>query len=121
VRVVTLRATGAGNCVEVAGERYVFARSDLGSFLLRANCPHRGGPLHLATLAPDAPRLVCPWHNRATSVSRALRAGIPAVRRGDVVTAVFDVADTAEVELGHVPVCDQLARPWSWSDRRSRG
>jgi nitrite reductase/ring-hydroxylating ferredoxin subunit len=86
--VVTFAVEGAGNCIVVSDSPYVFARTAMGSFMLPARCPHRGGPLHLADFDGGS-RLTCPWHERATSVTRAAKAGIPAVRRGRVVTAVF--------------------------------
>lgn len=87
--VVTFAVEGRGNCVVLGDTPYVYARTKLGSFVLSARCPHRGGPLHLAEFEPGGNRLICPWHERATSVTKALKAGIPAVRRGDRVTAVF--------------------------------
>lgn len=85
---MTFPASGRDNCVVVAGTPYVYATVGGRSFVLRARCTHRGGPLHLADMAEDGVRLVCPWHARKTSVTR-LRAEIPAVRVGDQVTAVF--------------------------------
>lgn len=108
--VVTFAAGGAGNCVVVAGRAYVFARSPRGPFVLPANCPHRGGPLHLADFGADGSRLVCPWHGRLTSVTRWLRDGIPAVRRGHVVTAVFDVPPETAYTLERRPLSGSLSR-----------
>jgi hypothetical protein len=94
--VLSFSVEGAGNCVEVGDVPYVYARTARGSFILPARCPHRGGPLHLATLEGPAARAICPWHGRATSTTRLLSKGIPAVRWGNTVTAVFPVpADTA--------------------------
>ncbi|MEV4432107.1 Rieske 2Fe-2S domain-containing protein [Streptomyces sp. NPDC049555] len=86
--VVTFPVAGRDNCVVVAGTPYVYATVAGRGFVMRARCPHRGGPLHLAAPTADAVRLVCPWHEMKTSVAR-LRAEIPAVRVGGTVTAVF--------------------------------
>ncbi|WP_404958683.1 Rieske 2Fe-2S domain-containing protein [Streptomyces sp. 147326] len=86
--VVSFPVAGRENCVVVAGTSYVYATVDGRGFVMNAECPHRGGPLHLAGVTPDASRLVCPWHDRKTSAAR-LRAEIPAVRAGSRVTAVF--------------------------------
>ncbi|WP_149184009.1 Rieske 2Fe-2S domain-containing protein [Streptomyces sp. TRM49041] len=86
--VLTFPVAGRDNCVVVAGTAYVYATVGGRGFVMRAQCPHRSGPLHLADVTEDADRLVCPWHERKTSVAR-LRAEIPAVRAGDRVTAVF--------------------------------
>jgi hypothetical protein len=106
--VVTFAASGTGNCVTADGTAYVYARTAAGSFVMPATCPHRGGPLHLADLAPDNRRLVCPWHEGGVSVAR-LRKRIPAVRRGSTVTAVLRAEPTAEIGLSHRPLSPALA------------
>jgi len=108
---VTISTGGLGNCVEVAGIPYVYADGVIGEFVLPASCPHRGGPLHLASVEPGTSRLICPWHGRATSVTRAVRHGIPAVRNQDRVTIVLPVEESASVRIGHRPVSEQLCRP----------
>ncbi|MEU6386595.1 Rieske 2Fe-2S domain-containing protein [Streptomyces bauhiniae] len=85
---MTFPVAGRDNCIVVAGTPYVYATVAGRGFVMRAQCPHREGPLHLSQVTPDDTRLVCPWHDRKTSVAR-LRAEIPAVRVGDRVTAVF--------------------------------
>ncbi len=105
--VLTFSTDGVGNCVEVADRPYVFARTGLGSFVMPARCPHRGGPLHLGGLTDDG-RLVCPWHGRATSVRRMIRTGVPAVRRGTTVTAVFPDEDGTEHRTTHRPLSADL-------------
>lgn len=119
--VLTFAAEGAGNCVVVGDSPYVFARTAKGSFVLPARCPHRGGPLHLATFDGGG-RLICPWHERATSVTRALRAGIPAVRRGRVVTAVFPGPADLGHTVGYRPMspCLTSGRPGSDRPRTDR-
>lgn len=74
--VVNFAVTGRENCVVVAGIAYVYATVGGRGFVMSAQCPHRGGPLHLAGVTPDASRLICPWHDRKTSTAR-LRAGSP--------------------------------------------
>jgi Rieske 2Fe-2S protein len=108
---VTFSTAGQGNCVEVAGMPYVYARTAQGGFVMAARCPHRGGPLNLAGVTAEGDRLVCPWHERRTSVNR-LRKEIPAVRSGDRVTAVFTGARFAgaRAQLTYRPVsCDLSA------------
>jgi hypothetical protein len=119
--VVTFAVSGAGNCVVVDGDPLVYATVDGRGFVMRARCPHRGGPLHLSTPTADGAYLVCPWHERKTSVAR-LRAQIPAVRRGDRVAAV--IADAAApgaaprppgpddpISVEYRPLSPELARP----------
>lgn len=107
--VVTFRAGGRNNCVTVAGVPYMYVRTEHGSFVLPVRCPHRGGPLNLGTLRPGETRLVCPWHERPTSITKAIRRGIPAVRRGDFVISVLPGADDAGYTLEHRPVSAELA------------
>lgn len=106
--VVTFQVAGRKNCAVINGEPFVYARTRRGSFVLGVRCPHRGGPLHLARLAPDGKHLICPWHGRATSVTRALAAGLPAVRQGDRVTVVFPHPPAANWRLEHRPLSADL-------------
>jgi len=109
VLVLSFAATeGAQNCVAVNGTPYVYARTAMGSFVLAARCPHRGGPLHLATIEPGRARLVCPWHGRATPFARSLRSGTPAVRRGYTVTAVFPDRAASPYAMEHRPLSPDL-------------
>ena len=110
MHVVTFATEGSGNCVRVQDLAFVYARTEHGEFVLPARCPHRGGPLHLAAFEAGGSRLVCPWHGRATSVSRHLKAGIPAVRRGTVVTAVLPGSLDAPCSVEHVPMSADLSR-----------
>ncbi|GLF97755.1 Rieske (2Fe-2S) protein [Streptomyces yaizuensis] len=107
--VVTLAAEGRGNCVTVDDTPYIYAHTARGGFLMRARCPHRGGPLHLAELTPEGRRLVCPWHERKTSMA-AMSANLPAVRSGSTVTAVVPHDPGATVVVSHVPLSADLAR-----------
>lgn len=108
--VLTFAAHGENNCVTVAGKPYIYAHTRRGSFVITARCPHRGGPLNLAAFEDGSPpRLICPWHERSTSVGRQLKSGIPVVRRGSVVTAIFPHPAGTPYEMKHVPVTSELA------------
>jgi len=116
--VITFTTTGPDNCVVVAGVPFVYATVHGHGFVMRARCPHRGGPLHLADVTDDGSSLVCPWHGNKTRVAR-LQALVPAVRAGDRVTAVIpepmsaDAASAADcpVSFEYRPLAPQLARP----------
>ncbi|WP_223735354.1 Rieske 2Fe-2S domain-containing protein [Streptomyces purpurogeneiscleroticus] len=105
---MTLAVSGRENCVAVDGVPYVYVRATAGSFVMRADCPHRGGPLHLATEAPGGKYLICPWHERRASVAR-LRREIPAVRTGRSVRAVLPHSSNAPVTWQHRPLSRDLA------------
>lgn len=107
--VLTFAAHGKHNCVTIGGKPYIYADTRRGAFVTSARCAHRGGPLHLAAFEDGPPRLICPWHERSTSVGRRLTAGIPVVRRGNVVTAVFPHPAGTPYEIGHLPVAGELA------------
>jgi nitrite reductase (NADH) small subunit len=104
---VRFSAAGPGNCVEAAGVAYVYARTARGSFVMPAACPHRGGPLHLATLTEEGDRLVCPWHSGKIPLAR-LRRQIPAVRSGNTVTAILPAPPDAGTELSYRPMSAAL-------------
>lgn len=107
--VVSFSVAGNGNCAVIAGVPYVYVTVRGAGFVLRARCPHRGGPLHLATLTANGARLVCPWHGGTVSVARQ-RGEIPAVRAGDRVTAVFrDVPEHGDASLEYRPLSQDLA------------
>jgi nitrite reductase (NADH) small subunit len=109
VLVVDFNARGGQNCVETAAGAFVYARTGQGSFVLPASCPHRGGPLHLATIDPASNRLVCPWHERGTTVTRWMSRSVPAVRRGNTVTAVLPTDDPRH-QRTHRPLSADLDR-----------
>jgi nitrite reductase/ring-hydroxylating ferredoxin subunit len=107
--VVRFATTGKGNCVQVGGMAYVYARTVAGSFVLPAACAHRGGPLHLARLNETRTKLVCPWHGGTVSVSRLVRSGVPAVRNGSRVVAVFPHDAGTKYWLEHRPMSPDVS------------
>lgn len=103
-RVVGLDRSQA-NALEVGDELYVFL-SERDPALVPARCPHRGGPLHVATVEDTGkgPALVCPWHESKVPV-RALRArALATVQVGDQVRAVVEAPVEVPVYARHVPV-----------------
>ncbi|MGX7829187.1 Rieske 2Fe-2S domain-containing protein [Actinokineospora sp. 24-640] len=108
--VLSFAVEGVGNCAEIDGMPYIYARTALGAFVSPARCAHRGGPLHLATIAPGDTRMVCPWHEQATATTRLISKGIPAVRSGGRVTAVFPSPADASTRTGHLPLSPDLCR-----------
>jgi hypothetical protein len=108
MHVVRIATAGRGNCAELNRVPYVYARTEVGAFVLPARCPHRGGPLHLATLEAQSYRLICPWHGGATSARRLARHGLPAVRRGDRVAIVFPGEPPDDCTVGYRPLSRDL-------------
>jgi hypothetical protein len=77
--------------------------------LVSSACPHRGGPLHLASVDPSGRRLVCPWHEMKAPVSRITQSSVPMVRTGTRLTAVFDERAGTSVEVSRRTVKANLA------------
>jgi hypothetical protein len=102
--VVNFSAKGDGNCVVVEGRPFVLARTGKGSFLVRASCPHRGGPLHLADLDATGDTLVCPWHENGYPFTRSRESVIPVVRSANRVTAVFPGKSAASYTREYRPM-----------------
>lgn len=108
MHVVKIATAGQGNCAELDRIPYVYASTELGGFVLPARCPHRGGPLHLATVDARSYRLICPWHGGANSVRRMIRQALPAVRRGDRVSIVFPGESSDGCAIGYRPLSADL-------------
>lgn len=93
------------NAVEVGEELYMFL--DGGDpALVPARCPHRGGPLHFATLEDRAQGkvLVCPWHGTPVPLRALKRRAVAAVQSGDSVRAVIDAPAGAEPIARYIPI-----------------
>jgi Rieske [2Fe-2S] domain len=75
------------NTVLLPEGRYFVFEDEGRLFLVLDRCPHRGGPLSLATLSPDRKRLTCPWHGSRISCGWLRRQSVPLVRRGTEITA----------------------------------
>lgn len=75
----------------VADESTFFLMSTDGrvSHLVRAACPHRGGPLHLGRLDTCAEAIRCPWHDNAIPVRRLIEHAVPLVMRPDGAVAIL--------------------------------
>ncbi|MEH2263306.1 Rieske (2Fe-2S) protein [Nostoc sp.] len=86
----------------IHGDRRFFLISlDNSTFLVRDNCPHRGGPLHLGYFNCQNNAIVCPWHNSAVSVHRLQQLAMPLVWRNDVAIAVIPGAESTPIAFKH--------------------
>jgi hypothetical protein len=83
------------NTVLLRDDRYFVFEDGGRLFLVRDKCPHRGGPLSLATLSPDGKRLTCPWHGSRISCAWLRRQSVPLVRRGTEITAYLPDGEAA--------------------------
>jgi nitrite reductase (NADH) small subunit len=93
------------NAVEVGEDLYMFL--DAGDpALVAARCPHRGGPLHFATLEERAQGavLVCPWHGTPVPLRALKRRAVATVQSGHRVRAVIDAPAGAEPIVRHIPI-----------------
>lgn len=60
-------------------------------------CPHRGGPLHLGRRDCQTGALTCPWHEATYPLPALARLSAPAVSRGTLTTAVFELPEDTPV------------------------
>ncbi|MGF6097315.1 Rieske 2Fe-2S domain-containing protein [Pseudomonas sp. 18175] len=89
-------------CYVVVEEKIYFLRQQACSTqMLPTTCPHRGGPLHLAEMAEDGQRLICPWHANAYSICNLEKTSLPIVRVRDQISAV----------IGDAEYCTTLFKP----------
>ncbi len=95
----------------IHGDRRFFLTS-FGSrpFLVRDNCPHRGGPLHLGYLVCnrsarsknyEKDAIICPWHNSTVSIQRLQRHAVPLVWRRDIAVAILSGAELTPIIVKH--------------------
>jgi Rieske [2Fe-2S] domain len=81
------------NMVFLRDDRYFVLEHDGRLFLVSDRCPHRGGPLSLASRSADDKRLVCPWHGSRIACTWLRRQSVPIVRRGTEITAYLPEGD----------------------------
>ncbi len=93
------------NAIEVGEELYMLLDGD-DPVLVPARCPHRGGPLHLATVEHGAHGavLVCPWHGTSLPFRALLRRAVATVRSGDIVHGVIDAPSGEEIVARRIPI-----------------
>jgi nitrite reductase/ring-hydroxylating ferredoxin subunit len=83
VRVLRFQRDTA-NLIELGDRSFFLHRDRAGAYvLIRAHCPHRGGPLFLGTvLDGPAESIRCPWHDSVVSVKAMQRKAPPMVVNG---------------------------------------
>jgi nitrite reductase (NADH) small subunit len=82
----------------IQGDRRFFLMSlDNDLFLMRDNCPHRGGPLHLGSLDCKKGTIVCPWHEATVSIQRLQQHAVPCIRHRDMAVAVFPTVESTPI------------------------
>lgn len=70
-----------GGLMLVGTKRYFVYTARTGErWLVRADCPHRGGPLHLARYDAERNALQCPWHKMYLPEHALINRSAPAVR-----------------------------------------
>ena len=86
------------NYMEVDGNRYfLLSLEGKPPLLVRDECPHRGGPLHLGQLDVAAEEVHCPWHCQRITLRHLRRSAMPLIVRRDSAVVVLPGA-------GDVPV-----------------
>lgn len=72
------------NLVELGDQAYMVHRNNAGKYLLiRATCPHRGGPLFLGEILNEPTESIrCPWHESVASIQTLRKKAPPMVVNG---------------------------------------
>jgi nitrite reductase/ring-hydroxylating ferredoxin subunit len=88
------------NLIEYGDRSYFLHRDRAGAYvLIRARCPHRGGPLFLGTVQDGpAESIRCPWHDSVVTVKAMQKRAPPMVMNGSECRVI--IGDVAEE--GHV-------------------
>lgn len=81
------------NFIVDGNERFFTITLDNRSFVVRDNCPHRGGPIHLGQFDCQKNTIICPWHGLTVSTTSLQQLAIPVVWRYDVALAVIVEAE----------------------------
>lgn len=83
------------NLVELGDHAYMVHRNNAGKYLLiRATCPHRGGPLFLGEILKDPTESIrCPWHESVASVHVLRKKAPPMVVNGSACQVVVKDTD----------------------------
>ena len=112
------RCEQLGDGLMLVGEvRYfLYTATSGGRWLVRADCPHRGGPLNFAEYDPERNALRCPWHKLLLPERALLARSAPAVRvRGEWTAVVADVPG-----CGHRKVSSSFAAAETWTGGQPR-
>ena len=95
---------------------FLYTATSGGRWLVRADCPHRGGPLNFAEYDPERNALRCPWHKLLLPERAVLARSAPAVRVRSEWTAV--VADLPG--CGHRKTSSPFTAAEKWTGGQPR-
>lgn len=102
----------AVNYLEADGNRYfLLALEGTPAVLVRDECPHRGGPLHLGRLDAEADAVHCPWHCQRISLRHLRRSAMPLIVRRDSAVVVLPGGDVPVRAQRRVLLAVPPARP----------
>jgi nitrite reductase (NADH) small subunit len=88
-----------GTLITQGSDRYMLSTIKSSYFLLKAKCPHRGGPLHLGNLSCDKLSVICPWHDLEVSINKLQNSAVPMVCRGNAAIAILPQDASIPVEV----------------------
>ena len=116
-----------GGLMLVGQHRYFVYTARTGRrWLVRADCPHRGGPLHLARYDVERNALQCPWHKMYLPERALINRSAPAVRVLSEWTAVVPESThdhtSSEISTGcAIAACGGCAASRATAVRRQQG
>jgi nitrite reductase (NADH) small subunit len=88
-----------GTLITQGSDKYMLSTIKSNYFLLKAKCPHRGGPLHLGNLSSDKLSVICPWHDLEVSISQLQNSAVPMVCRDNLAIAILPQDASIPVEV----------------------
>ncbi|EAR09351.1 Rieske (2Fe-2S) protein [Reinekea blandensis] len=93
MRVVTFPVDRANRLMIEDKGYFVFKRQNE-TLCVPTECPHRGGPMHLAKVSDCGEHLVCPWHDNSFSCQSIRRKALPLVQRKGTIKVVAKAQNT---------------------------
>jgi nitrite reductase/ring-hydroxylating ferredoxin subunit len=91
LKIIRFQAAEA-NLIELPSRSFFLHRNRAGAFvLIRARCPHRGGPLFLGRILDDPVESIrCPWHDSVVPVQAMQKKAPPMVVNGTECRVIVD-------------------------------
>jgi nitrite reductase/ring-hydroxylating ferredoxin subunit len=91
LKVLRFQADEA-NLIELGSRSYFLHRTRADAYvLIRARCPHRGGPLFLGSVQHGPVESIrCPWHDSVVSVQAMQKKAPPMVVNGSECRVIVD-------------------------------
>lgn len=74
------------NFMSVGDDEFFLYQIEDDFFMVPAQCPHRGGPLHLGCKVKDGYSITCPWHENTVKERFLMRSALEVKIKGSEVS-----------------------------------